>query len=146
MSNKSEFKNWNEANMAITAIAFTATLWFWNSLAAPNKAQAAPSIALTYAPPPNPLPTETAEPTPTALTLVSAEPTKAQLALVPKKVIYGGVIPQQQVVQVPTIAPLIAAPVVVQQVAPPVSTTKKKKGGGGGGSAAPAPAPSTGTS
>jgi hypothetical protein len=131
MANKPQGKSWNEVQMAITAVAITATLGFWNLFATPEKAQAAAKITESSTPPPPPPPAETAMPEPTATTAVS-------LGLRPIKIIYGGKIPQQQ---------------VVQQVAAAPSTKKRGGGGsvGGGGTTAanpPAvvPPPATGSS
>ena len=95
MANKPQGKSWNEVQMAITAVAITATLGFWNMYASPDKTQAAAQITATFTPPPPPPPTETALPEPTATTAVTYS-----LALRPIKIIYGGQMPQQQVVQV----------------------------------------------
>ena len=129
MANKPQGKSWNEVQMAITAVTITATLGFWNMFATPEKPQAAAQVAATFTPPPPPPPTETAVPEPTA--------TAASLSLRPVKIIYGGKVPQQEVIQVAVAAP----------------PAKKNKGGGGGGgnnTTAPAPAPvappSTGSS
>ena len=111
MANKPQGKSWSEIQMAITAVAITATLAFWNIFSAPDKSLAAAKMAETPTPPAPPTPTETELPTETA---VSA-PT-ASLGLRPIKIIYGGKAPVQQVVQV------AAAP-----------AKKRKSGGGGGG-------------
>ncbi|MCX6078578.1 MAG: hypothetical protein NTW32_03500 [Chloroflexi bacterium] len=111
MANKPQGKSWSEIQMAITAVAITATLAFWNIFSAPDKSLAAAKMAETSTPPAPPTPTETELPTETA---VSA-PT-ASLGLRPIKIIYGGKAPVQQVVQV------AAAP-----------AKKRKSGGGGGG-------------
>jgi len=126
MANKPQGKSWSEIQLAIAAIAVTATLGFWNFFSTPEKAQASAQVTQTSTPPPPPIPTETAQPTATAL------------ALRPVKIIFGGNVPQQQVIQVG----------VAQAPAP-----KKHNGGGsnnantgGGGAAAPSSPPSTGSS
>jgi len=143
MANKPQGKSWNEIQMAITAIAVTASLGFWNLFATPEKAQAAAKVVESSTPPPPPPPTDTAT--------VTAEPTETAMSLRPVKIIFGGEAPKVQVVQV---------------FAPGVPATKKKGGGGGGGGGgapvvsggggggggapapapAPAPPPSTGSS
>jgi hypothetical protein len=119
MANKPAGKNWSEIQLAITAVAITAMLGFWNFFSTPEKAQASAQVAQTSTPPPPPPPTEMAQPTATVL------------ALRPVKIIFGGNAPQQPVIQVAVAQP----------------PTKKKRGGGnnGGGGGNPAPAPVTGT-
>jgi cytochrome oxidase assembly protein ShyY1 len=119
MANKPQGKNWSEVQLTIATLAITATLGFWNLFSAPDKAQAGAQIAQTSTPPPPP-PTETAQPTATAL------------ALRPVKIIFGGQVPQQQIVQVAVAQP----------------PAKKHNGGSnnsGGGSTTSQP-PSTGSS
>ncbi len=109
MANKPQGKSWSEIQMAITAVAITATLAFWNLFATPDKAEAVAQVEEAFTPPPPPLPTETAEPTAT----VAAVPTTQSLGLVPIKIIYGGTIPTNQ-----------QQPIVVAQ-APQLNNNKK---------------------
>jgi cytochrome oxidase assembly protein ShyY1 len=122
MANKPQGKSWSEIQLAIAALAVTATLGFWNLFSTPDKAQTSAQVTQSFTPPPPPTPTETAQPTATAL------------ALRPVKIIFGGKAPQQQVIQ-------------VAMAAPP---TKKRNGGGGnvdtGGGSASVQPPSTGSS
>jgi hypothetical protein len=117
MANKPQGKNWSEIQLAIAAVAVTATLGFWNLFSTPEKAQSSVQVIQTATPPPPP-PAETAQPTATAL------------ALRPVKIIFGGKVPQQPVVQVAVAQP----------------PNPKRRNSGGGGSSAPAPAASTGSS
>ena len=110
MANKPQGKSWSEIQMAITAVAITSTLAFWNIFSTPDQNQVAAKAAQTPIPPTPPPPTETEQPTETAV------PT-ASMALRPIKIIYGGNAPQQQVIQVAA----AAAP------------AKKHRSGGGGG-------------
>jgi hypothetical protein len=138
MANKPQGKSWNEVQMAITAVAITATLGLWNMFATPEKTQAAAQITATFTPPEPPPPAETAIPEPTA-TAVSS------LALRPVKIIYGGIAPQQPVVQVAAAGQVAAAPAAKKNK----SGGASKGGGvskGGGGNPAPVPPPTTGTS
>ena len=106
-------KKWTDVHLAITALAVTATLGMWNMFSPPPQTQAAPQPTDTATPEP-PDPTETSQPTATA------QPSPTILAFRPVKIIYGGLDPQQQVVQV-TASP---APVVVVAAAP--APAKKK--------------------
>ncbi len=136
MANKPQGKNWNEIQMAITAIAITATLGFWNLFATPEKAQAAAQVIDTATPPPPPV-----EAAPEA----TQEPSATTIALRPVKIIFGVNAPQLNVVQVSAAPVVSSAPVVVVNV----PAVKKKGGGGGGGSGGvttPKPPPSTGSS
>jgi hypothetical protein len=128
MANKPQGKSWSEIQMAITAVAITATLGFWNQFSAPSQTQAATQVAQPSTPPPPPPATETAQPTATAVSL---------LPLRPVKIIFGGKAPQPQIIQV------AAAPAVKKRQSgggPAVDT------GAGGAPSAPAPAASTGSS
>jgi hypothetical protein len=124
MANKPQGKGWGEIQLAIAAVAVTATLGFWNLFSTPEKVQAGAQTAQTATPPPPPAPTETAQPTPTVTTL----------GLRPVKIIFGGQAPQPPVVQVAVAQP----------------PAKKRNGGGNadstGGASAPVPATSTGSS
>jgi uncharacterized membrane protein YgcG len=130
MANKSQGKGLSEIQMAITAIAITATLGLWNFFSTPDKSQAVAQVAQDMTPPPPP--TEAVLPTATALSL---RPVKI-------KIIYGGKAPQQQVIQV------AAAPTKKRNNGggdPGGGTggTSDPGGGGGGGGTNP---PSTGSS
>lgn len=119
MANKPQGKNWSEIQLAIAAVAVTATLGFWNLFSTPEKAQASTQVTQTATPPPHP--TETAQPTATAL------------ALRPVKIVFGGKAPQQPVIQV----------AVAQPQAPKRRNGNSGDTGGGGSSA---PVTSTGSS
>jgi len=125
MANKPQGKSWGEAQLTIATLAITATLGFWNLFSTPEKAQAGAQIAQTFTPPPPPPPTETAEPTATAL------------ALRPVKIIFGGQVPQQQIVQVQAQS--------AQAPAKKHNGGNNNNSGGGGGTTSSQPA-STGSS
>ena len=137
MANKPQGKSWSEIQMAITAVAITATLAFWSIFSTPDQTQAIAKAVETATPPAPPPPAATEQPTETAL------PTES-LALRPIKIIYGGKAPVQQIIQV------AAAPVKKRRS----GGDGGDSGGGGGGSvasdpgggAAPAAPASTGSS
>lgn len=126
MANKPQGKSWGEIQLTIATLAITATLGFWNLFSAPEKAQAGAQATQTSTPPPPP-PTETA----------TAEPTATTLALRPVKIIFGGQVPQQTVVQ-------------VQVQGGAQTATKKRRTNDGnnssGGGSTPSQPPSTGSS
>lgn len=137
MASKPQGKSWSEIQMAITAVAITATLAFWSIFSTPDQTQAIAKAVETATPPAPPPPAATEQPTETAL------PTES-LALRPIKIIYGGKAPVQQIIQV------AAAPVKKRRSG---GDGGGDSGGGGvasdpGGGAAPAPAApaSTGSS
>jgi cytochrome oxidase assembly protein ShyY1 len=129
MANKAQGKNWSEIQLAIAAVAITATLGFWNLFSTPEKAQASAQVTQTFTPPPPPSPTETAQPTATAL------------ALRPVKIIFGGQVPQQPVIQV-----AVAQPPAKKHKGGGSNNDNNTDGSGGGGAPAPADPPSTGSS
>ena len=116
MNNKQ--KSWGEIQLAIAAVALTATLGFWNLFSAGQKQQVVAAAS----------PTDTEVPPTEALAQVPA-PT-ATPGFLPVKIIFGGTAPQQKV--------------VVQVSAP--QAQPKHKNNGGGGSTAPQPPVSTGSS
>lgn len=115
MNNKQ--KSWGEIQLAIAAVALTATLGFWNLFSAGQKQQV---VAAS--------PTDTEVPPTEAVAQVPAA--TATPGFLPVKIIFGGAAPKQKV--------------VVQVSAP--QTQPKRKNNGGGGSTAPQPPVSTGTS
>ena len=140
MANKPQGKSWSEIQMAITAVAITATLAFWSLFSTPNQNQAIAKAVETATPPVPPPPAATEQPTETAL------PTQS-LGLRPIKIIYGGKAPVQQIIQV------AAAPAKKRRSGGDGGGDSGGGGGGGvasdpGGGAAPAPAApaSTGSS
>jgi hypothetical protein len=124
MNNRSQSQNgrgkqsWGEIQLAIAAVAITATLVFWNLFSVPQKQQVLAQAADTAMPPP-PEPDPTQAPTPTQ-------------GFVPVKIIFGGTAPKQQV--------------IVQASA--AQPKRKSGGGGGsnGGGTAPKPPVTTGSS
>lgn len=127
MANKPQGKSWGEIQLTIAALGVTATLGFWNLFSTPEKAQAGTQVTQTATPPPPP--TETAEPTATV--------TATAFALQPIKIIFGGQVPQQSVVQVQA------------QAAAPAPVKKHRSSSGGsssGGSTTSSQPASTGSS
>jgi len=112
--NKKPQKSWGEIQLAIAAIALTATLAFWNLFSVPQKQQELAQAQATAVPPASPNPTETPAPAATQ-----------GVAFVPIKIIFGGAMAQQPATQ--------GAVVVAAQPAP----KPKHKGGGGGGGKPP---------
>ena len=104
MPNKSQ-KSWTEIELAITAVAITATLGFWNLFSTPAPSNVTQTVEPT-SPPPAPV-SEAAQPAPVALPLRQV------------KIIYGGQVPVQQVIQVtPASAPVNVARVVAAPAKP----------------------------
>lgn len=107
MNNKPQPQNgggkqsWSEIQLAIAAIALTATLAFWNLFSVPQKQQVLAQAEDTTAPPTQEEPTQA--PTPRS-------------GFLPVKIIFGGSAPKQQ-------------QVIVQQASAP--KPKRKGGGGG---------------
>ncbi len=79
MNNKPH-KSWGEIQLAIAAVALTATLAFWNLFAEPQKQQEMAQAEDTAAPPQQE-PTQAPTPTP---------------GFLPVKIIFGGAAPQQR--------------------------------------------------
>ena len=133
MANKAQGKSLSEIQLAIAAVAITATLGFWNLFSTQEKTQANAQVAQTFTPPPPPPPTETAQPTATALSLR------------PVKIIFGVNAPQQQVVQA-----AVAKKPAAKKHRGSVDSANTDGGGntdsGGSGGSASGPAASTGSS
>ena len=138
MTNKPPKKSWREIHLAVTAVAVTATLAFWNVFATPAKPQPVVQVTDTATPPPPP-----PDPTDTAQPAAAAQPTLSGLGLKPIKIIYGGLAPMQQVVQVSATSTPGSISV---SAAAPAPVKKHKSGGGGGGGGGSAPAASSGSS
>lgn len=86
MNNKPQ-KSWGEIQLAIAAVALTATLGFWNMFSAGQKQDVVtPSATDTDVPPP-----------PTQAMAQAPAPT-ATPGFLPVKIIFGGTAPQQKVV------------------------------------------------
>jgi len=114
--NKKPQRSWGEIQLAIAAITLTATLLFWNLFSVPQKQQVDAQSQDTTVPPAPLDPTQTDAPAPA--------PTQSY-GFVPVKIIFGGVVPQDQLTAMPT-TPVVAG---VPQTAP----QPKQRGGGGGG-------------
>lgn len=89
-------QNWGEVQLAIAAIALTATLAFWNLFSAPQKQQ-----DVAQAPNDTPAPPQEL-----------AQDTTSTSGFLPVKIIFGGAAPQQKV--------------VVQSSAAPATRTRQK--------------------
>ena len=111
-------KSWNEIQLAIAALALTATLGFWNLFSAGQKQPVSETVTATDVPPTEELP-QAPMPTPRA-------------GVLPVKIIFGGKAPQQRV--------------VVQVNAAPAQPKRKNNNKNGGGTTAPQPPVSTGSS
>ena len=116
MTNKPS-KSWGEIQLAIVAVAFTATLGFWNLFSAGQKQQVTITATNSEVPPTEEV-TQAPAPTP-------------RQGFLPVKIIFGGKAPQQRV--------------VVQANAAPAQPKRKSNGGGGGGGGVSAPQPSVST-
>lgn len=106
MNNK---KSWGEIQLAIAAVALTATLGFWNLFSAGQKQQDTKSVADTEVPPAEDM-TQAPAPTP-------------MQGFLPVKIIFGGTAPQQnQNVVVQASAPRVKS----KRPKPPVTTGSSK--------------------
>ena len=83
--NKKPQKSWGEVQLAIAALAFTATLVLWNLFSVPQKQQLVAQSQDTTVPPMPPDPIQTQDQAPA--------PTQGP-GFVPVKIIFGGIAPQ----------------------------------------------------